>query len=126
MLQKRIGVVLIVGKGKGVRQVVGEFPQGVVLPHGPVLAALETLDLALDVILGIRIVMSPELVGPQRAFEVGQGIAVRLEGAEQKGKFESLGGKSVFASQKSGCQQLMTTLLQGCTSVSLYSRTPTV
>ena len=49
MLQKRIGVVLIVGKGKGVRQVVGEFPQGVVLPHGPVLAALETLDLALDV-----------------------------------------------------------------------------
>ena len=113
MLQERIGVVFVVGEGEGVRQVVGKLSQGIVLPHGPVLAALETADLTLDVILGVGVVMSPELVGPQRAFEVGQGIAVRLEGAEQKRKFEPFGGKSVFTSQQSGCQQFMTTLLQG-------------
>ena len=56
--------------------------------------------------------MPPELIGPQGALEIGQGVAVRLKGAEQESKLESSGLESLDIFQKSGGQQFVTALLQ--------------
>ena len=97
------------GIGERIRQIVGQFAQGVILPDGPALAALEPGDAGVDVVLGV---MPPELIGPQGALQIGQGVAVRLKGAEQEGELESSGLKSLGILQQGGGQQFVTAFLQ--------------
>ena len=65
-----------------------------------------------DVVLGVGVVMPPELIGPQGALQIGQGVAVRLKGAEQEGELESSGPESLDIFQKGRGQQLVTAFLQ--------------
>ena len=60
-----VGIILVMGIGERIRQIVGQFAQGVILPDGPALAALEPGDAGVDVVLGVGVVMPPELIGPQ-------------------------------------------------------------
>ena len=47
-----VGIILVMGIGERIRQIVGQFAQGVILPDGPALAALEPGDAGVDVVLG--------------------------------------------------------------------------
>ena len=107
-----VGIILVMGIGERIRQIVGQFAQGVILPDGPALAALEPGDAGVDVVLGVGVVMTPELIGPQGALLIGQGVAVRLKGAEQEGGLESSGLKSLGILQQGGGQQFVTAFLQ--------------
>ena len=56
--------------------------------------------------------MPPQLVGPERALQIREGVTVRLEGAEQEGELESSGPESLDIFQKGRGQQLVTAFLQ--------------
>ena len=116
VVQQALRIVLIMGIGEGVRQIVGQLPQRIILPDVPAGALLEELDMGVDIGLGIGEVVPAELVCPAGAFQLRQGIAVRLEGAEEKGQFITLGAEPVLTAQELGGQQLVTALLQGSTS----------
>ena len=90
----------------------GQFAQRVVVPDGPAVPALQPGNAGVDIVLGVGVVVPPELPRPQRPLQVGQRITVRLKGAEQERKFKASGAKSVFMPQQGGCQQFVTAFLQ--------------
>ena len=112
VVHQAVRIVLVVGVGEGVGQIVGQLAQGVILPHGPGGPPLEPLDMGGDIGLGIAVIVPAELVGAQGTLQIGEWIAVRLEGAEQKRPPKTSGGESALAAQKRGCQQSMTAFLQ--------------
>ena len=114
VIQHGVRKILIMGIGECVRQIVGQLTQRIVLPHGPGLVpALQTLNMAIDVIAGIAVIVSAELPGPEGALQIAQRIAVRLKGAEEKGQLEPSGLKALMAPQQSGGQQSVAAFLQG-------------
>ena len=103
VIHQRIGIVFIVGIGERVRQIVGELSQCVILPAGPSLfPVLETTDAQGDVLVGICIIMSAKLIAADGALQIGEGIAVRLKGAEQESKLKTSALKTVLSLKQPG------------------------
>ena len=97
---------------KGVRQIVGQLAQRVVLPDGPMRTLLESLNVDIDIGLGIGKVVTAEPISPSGPLQIGQWIAVRLKRAKQKGQFKSFGVKSILAVEQSGGQKLVAAFFQ--------------
>lgn len=55
-----VGEIFIMRIGIGVSQVMGEFPQGIILPDSPTGAALKFPDFCVDVVAGICIIVPPQ------------------------------------------------------------------
>ena len=89
--------MIIVRKGECISQIVGQFAQCIILPYGPSASPLETQNTGVDVWTGIGKMMAMKGSGSQRAFQIGQGVAVRLKGAEQEGQGEPSGAKASSA-----------------------------
>ena len=68
-----------------------------------------------DIEAGIGVVVAAELICPQGALQIGEGIAVRLEGAEQECQFKAAGRETVLVFQQRGRQEFVTALLHGTT-----------
>ena len=100
---------------QAIHRLVKQHPGAFVIVTG-CYAQLKPGDVAkidgVDVVLGVGVVMPPELIGPQGALQIGQGVAVRLKGAEQEGELESSGLKSLGILQQGGGQQFVTAFLQ--------------
>ena len=60
--------------------------------------------------------MAPELAGPAGALQIGQRIAIRLEGTEQEGQLVALGPEAMLTLEQHGCQEFVTAFLQNDTS----------
>ena len=74
----------IVGVCKGIYGIVDELSGGVVVQQVPAFFLLQAPGDAAHEMLGVFVVMPPEPLGPDRAFQVGGGIAVRFDAAQQK------------------------------------------
>jgi hypothetical protein len=92
-------IVVIMGIGKGIRQIMGELAQGIVMPEIPFLPAPEPLDPGIQKGMAVGIMVSLENMAPEGASQVSKGIAVRLEGAKEKGGLIAPGRKSAAAVQ---------------------------
>ena len=66
--EQGIGIMLVMGICKGIRQIVRQLPQRVVMPDGPTFPALQPGNPAENIRLGIGIVMAPEQLAADGAF----------------------------------------------------------
>ena len=65
---KTLWIIFVMRISKGVRQIVGQFSQCVILPHGPAAPPLEAGDAGLDIGQGVGIIVPSEFGRPQGAF----------------------------------------------------------
>ena len=75
----------VVGEGKGVGGVMHQLAQVVAAQHPQLPLPLQPAAQPLHISLGVAPVVAPEPLLPERALQVGGGVPVRLDTAQQKG-----------------------------------------
>ena len=110
------GIMVVVGIGKRIGQIMSELSQGIVVPEIPGFPPLQPNNAPVQKGAAVGIVVPPEEMAPEGAFQIGKGIAVRLDGAKEKGRLIAPGGKAPAIGQKRASQQVVTSFLHDNTS----------
>lgn len=116
VLQEGFGVGFVVGKGEGIGQIMGQLAKRVVLPDVPAFLPAQPPDPAMDIAAGVGKIMSHQESPVPGTLQIGQRIAVRLKGAEQKGQSKALFFKTFRMRQQGAGQKSVTSFLQEKTS----------
>ena len=103
--------VFVVREGEGVCHIVGQFAQRIVVPQIPAVFLFQPLQPGQNIGTGIGKVVSAQQSGTDGPFQIGKGVAVRLEGTQQECKFMASGLKSLYIGKQGGSQELMTAFL---------------
>ena len=85
MLPQIRGETGVVGVCKRVHGIVNQLSGGVVVQQGPVLLAFQPAGNPKHKMLGVFVVVAPKPLGPEGALQVGGGVAVGFDAAQQKG-----------------------------------------